>query len=149
MIDEVERTAMALNNTREFIKDTGHQPADEAHILALLQIPPTSDEVGEMEDEASIRRVNEIAHLLPTINTFAKLFATGTVAHEKAHLPEELLEQLPDGLLEKNVEALHIFGVQVVMGTIAQFVDRGFLAVVTPERTPAPAKRRRGLFRRG
>lgn len=149
-MDQTEMTALAVNNTREFIKDTGHEAPDEAHILALLQIPPISDEVAEMEDEASTRRLAAVQFLLPALNSYAKLFATGTVAHERAHLPEELLDQLPEGLLERNLETLHVFGVQLTMGVLAQFVDRGFLAVVPREsrEQPQPAKRRR-FFRRG
>jgi hypothetical protein len=148
-MDHVELTALAVNNTREFIKDTGHQAPDEAHILALLGIPPTSDEVSEMEDEASTRRLRRIDYLLHMITTYSNLFAKGTVAHERAHLPEEVLEHLPDGLLEKNVEALHLFGTQVAMAIISQFVDRGFLLVPETVEQPAPTKRRRGIFRRG
>lgn len=144
-MDATEFTALAVNNTREFIKDTGHQAPDENHILALLQIPPISDEVAEMENEASTRRMAEVEHLLPAMNSFSKLFATGSVLHEQAHLPEEVAEHLPEGIMQAQVDSLHVFGVQLLLGTLSQFVARGFLVLPTK---PEPVKRRR-LFRRG
>lgn len=138
-----ELLGTGINNTREFIMDS--QIDGDAHILDLLGITRISAEVAESEDRASTQRLMHIRHLVPMMRTFSGVLSSGTAAHSQAHLPEETLELLPDGYMESVAAQLHTYGFHLLLGTISQLVDRGFLAV--PEKQETPKKR--GLFRRG
>jgi hypothetical protein len=147
MIDQSELLGMAMNGTRSFIMDTQLPPADEHHVLALLGIPPMSDEVYEMEVEASSARLYEVAHLAEVISSYAKVLSNGMVVHEREHMDPDVVSQLPDEVFIAHAKSLHGFGLQLTLGVISQLVDKGILVV--PQNAPAEKPKRKRLFRRG
>lgn len=138
-----ETRANNINNIRQFIMDT--QVDHDPHILALLGVTPISDEVLETEDRASTERLLRIRHLLPAISSYANVLATGLTAHEQAHTPEEIQERLPEGVWDAHQRSLHTFGLNVLMGTLSQLVEKGLLQVPTRQEA---APKRKTLFRR-
>lgn len=85
---------------RKIIYDSGC--TDPEAVALVLGLSPISDEVAEMEEQASTERVSRIAALLPIIEAHASIaaqvaaasYATESLDLEDADLPDETLAAL-------------------------------------------------------
>jgi len=82
---------------RKIIYDSGC--SDPESVAALLGLSPISDEVAEMEEQASSERVSRIAALLPIIEAHANIAAQVAAASytsdaDDTDLPDEVMTAL-------------------------------------------------------
>lgn len=88
---------------REAVFDT--RIADPQTLTALLGMPPMSDDVAEMEDEASRIRVNDLQALYPVISLHADVMAD-TISKYLAKMDNDAVKDHP-ALIEDYENFLH------------------------------------------
>ena len=81
---------------RQIVYDTMLSPTEG--IADMMGLPPISDEVADMEEEAHETRLGNIAGLLPFIDAHAEIMAK--IATAAYTLDNDLPEEVPAGGLE-------------------------------------------------
>ena len=109
---------------REFILDS---QLDNPHEIAvILGCSKISEEVAEMEENASDNRVEVVAHLSPFILFFTKTLAEGLIESQRG---ESEQEDIPNEIWLNTKRMLEHTATSAVVGTIAQMVDLGLLQI--------------------
>ena len=109
---------------RGFLIDSQIQ---NAHELALiLGCSPLSDEVREMEDDESDKRVERISHLVPLLFAQAHALAESSVEYQKANISKDISE-LPSETWWESRKILEQIAMSALLGSVSQLVDMGFL----------------------
>jgi hypothetical protein len=98
-----------------------------AHELAvLLGCSPLSDELKEMEDEESDKRLDRISHLIPLLFAQAHSLAEGTIEYQKLNNLKEL-DSFSDDEQKEYRKALEQVAMSALIGSVSQLVDMGLL----------------------
>lgn len=111
---------------RQTIYDTMLEPAED--IADLLGLPPISDDVAEMEEDASQMRLENIASLLPFIDSHADLTARISVA---AYSLDDEDDSGPLGIpqdeMEKITALFKVIALSSAVSCVATLVNLGLL----------------------
>lgn len=101
----------------------------EAFALSVLSgTSMVSDEVAEMEQAASDRRIKRVEHLTPLIVAQTFAIAKSSMELEKTSISGDL-SQVPDEVWTRMVTHNHQMMLGAVLGSISQMVDLGLLTV--------------------
>ena len=111
---------------RGYILDS--QINDPHEISVLLGCSNISEELKEMEEKESDKRVDRIAYLVPIIHSHAHLIAEGSIAFQQQS-PAIKEHDIPAELWEKSQEMMEHVSMSALMGSISQLVDMGLLKV--------------------
>ena len=117
--------------TRGFILDSQIQNAHE--ISALLGCSLISDEVAEMEEQESDKRVERLGYLIPLLYAYAKTLADGTTTYQKENLPEELAG-LSSEIWVQSRKMMEEFAFNVLVGAVSQIIDMQLLEIPKDKR---------------
>lgn len=109
---------------RGFILDS---QLDEPHDIAVvLGCPKISEDVAEMEEEASEERVDRINYLSPFIVFFAKTLAEGLVESQKR---ETLDTEISAEVWSNTKRLIEHTAVSALLGSIPQLIDLGLIEI--------------------
>lgn len=109
---------------RAFILDSQiENPHELAVILGCSHI---SEEVAEMEEDASDERIERIEYLSPFILFFAKTLAEGLVESQRTEVPPE---EVPNDVWINTKRLIEHTATSALLGTITQMVDLGLLKI--------------------
>jgi hypothetical protein len=105
----------------------------------LMGLSPMSDDVAEHEEQDSDARVDKIDHLIPILFAFSTTMAQAAVAHQKAHVEDDLEDEdsifanLPPEIWDSSQTMFTTISMNTLVGAISQLVDMGFLTISTPK----------------
>lgn len=100
----------------------------EPHNLAeYIGCSPISNEVAEMEEEESDKRVDEIAMLTPLLYAFAHALAEASTEQNRISSPE--LKKLPDEVWTHSRKLVEQIGLATLLGSISQLHDMGLIDI--------------------
>jgi hypothetical protein len=109
---------------RGFLIDSQIQ---NAHDLAvILGCSPLSDELKEMEEDESDKRVDRISHLVPLLFAQAHALAESSIEYQKSNLTKEI-EDLPNETWWESRKVLEQVAMSALLGSVSQLVDMGLL----------------------
>lgn len=109
---------------RGFLIDSQIQ---NAHDLAvILGCSPLSDELKEMEEDESDKRVDRISHLVPLLFAQAHALAESSIEYQKSNLTKEI-ENLPNETWWESRKVLEQVAMSALLGSVSQLVDMGLL----------------------
>ena len=109
---------------RGFLIDSQIQ---NAHDLAvILGCSPLSDELKEMEEDESDKRVDRISHLVPLLFAQAHALAESSIEYQKSNLTKEI-EDLPSETWWESRKVLEQVAMSALLGSVSQLVDMGLL----------------------
>lgn len=111
---------------RGFILDSQVQNAHELSVI--LGCSAISDEVAEREEVESDKRVAKILHLMPLLYAHAHSLAEGTVEYQRMKT-EGKLKDIPEDLWHESRTMMTNLAVSVLVGSIAQLHDMGFIEI--------------------
>lgn len=103
---------------------------DPEAISQKLGLPPISEEVSEMEEEASTARLDKIAVLLPLIEAHADLSSRIAVAGYSSVVPIDLESEETQEMISSFFK---IISFSAVTSCIASLVDLGLVEVPVVE----------------
>jgi hypothetical protein len=117
--------------TRGFILDSQIQNAHEISIM--LGCSSISNEVAEMEEQQSEKRVEKLSYLVPLLYAYAKTLADGTTAYQKENLPEEL-QDISSEVWVQSRKMMEEFAFSVLIGAFSQIIDMDLLDIPKDKR---------------
>jgi len=109
---------------RAFLIDSQIQNAHE--LARILGCSPLSDELKEMEDDESDKRVDRISHLVPLLYAQAHALAESSVEYQKANMTKEIRD-LPNETWWESRKILEQIAMSALLGSVSQLVDMGLL----------------------
>jgi hypothetical protein len=109
---------------RGFLIDSQIQNAHE--LAVILGCSPLSDEVKEMEEDESDKRVDRISHLVPLLFAQAHALAESSIEYQKSNLTKEI-ENLPNETWWESRKVLEQVAMSALLGSVSQLVDMGLL----------------------
>jgi hypothetical protein len=109
---------------RGFLIDSQIQNAHELSVI--LGCSPLSDELKEMEENESDKRVERISHLVPLLFAQAHALAESSIEYQKTHLDKSVPE-LPNETWWESRKILEQVAMSALLGSVSQLVDMGFL----------------------
>ena len=112
------------SRVRGFILDS--QIDDPHEIAVVLGCPKISEDVAEMEEEASENRVEQIAHLSPFIIFFAKTIAEGLVETQRI---EDTQNEIPKEVWLNTKRLVEHTAVSALMGALPQLIELRLLEI--------------------
>lgn len=117
--------------TRGFILDSQIQNAHEISVLLGCSI--ISDDVAEMEEQESDKRVSRLGYLVPLLYAYAKTLADGTTNYQANNLPEELQGISPE-IWQQSRKMMEEFAFSVLVGAFSQIIDMELLDIPKDKR---------------
>jgi len=129
--------SLISSRIRGFILDS--QAPSAHHMSILMGLSPMSDDVAEHEEQDSDARVDKIDHLIPILFAFSTTMAQAAVAHQKAHVEDDLEDEdsifanLPPEIWDSSQTMFTTISMNTLVGAISQLVDMGFLTISTPK----------------
>jgi DnaJ-domain-containing protein 1 len=109
---------------RGFLIDSQIQNAHE--LAVILGCSPLSEELREMEEDESDKRVDRISHLVPLLFAQAHALAESSIEYQKSNITKEI-----DGLTSEtwweSRKILEQVAMSALIGSVSQLVDMGFL----------------------
>jgi len=109
---------------RGFLIDSQIQ---NAHDLAvILGCSPLSDELKEMEEDDSDKRVDRISHLVPLLFAQAHALSESSIEYHKSNITKEI-EDLPNETWWESRKVLEQVAMSALLGSVSQLVDMGLL----------------------
>jgi hypothetical protein len=109
---------------RGFLIDSQIQNAHE--LAVILGCSPLSDELREMEEDESDKRVDRISHLVPLLFAQAHALAESSIEYQKSHLTKDI-EGLTSETWWESRKILEQVAMSALLGSVSQLVDMGFL----------------------
>jgi hypothetical protein len=109
---------------RAFLIDSQIQNAHE--LARILGCSPLSDELKEMEDDESDKRVDRISHLVPLLYAQAHALAESSVEYQKANITKDIGD-LPSETWWESRKILEQIAMSALLGSVSQLVDMGLL----------------------
>jgi len=109
---------------RGFLIDSQIQNAHE--LAVILGCSPLSDELKEMEEDESDKRVDRISHLVPLLFAQAHALAESSIEYQKSNLTKEI-EDLPNETWWESRKVLEQVAMSALLGSVSQLVDMGLL----------------------
>lgn len=98
------------------------------HDLAeYIGCSPISNEVAEMEEGESDKRVDEIALLTPLLYAFAHALAEASTEQNRTSSPE--LKSLPDEVWTHSRKLVEQIGLSTLIGSLSQLHDMGLIQI--------------------
>lgn len=111
---------------RGFLIDSQVQNGYEMSLL--LGCTPLSEELLDMENEESDKRLDKIAHLIPLLFAQSHALAEGTVEYQKLNNKEDLFEVSEEDH-NKYRKMLEQITMSALVGAVSQLVDMGLLKI--------------------
>jgi len=109
---------------RGFILDS---QIDNPHELALaLGCSKISEDVAEMEEDASDERIDKISYLAPLLIFFAKTIAEGLIESQRKDTP---VDEIPPEIWANTKRLIEHTAISAMTGSVTQLVDLGLLEV--------------------
>jgi len=109
---------------RGFLIDSQIQNAHE--LAVILGCSPLSEELREMEEDESDKRVERISHLVPLLFAQSHALAESSVEYQKSNINKEV-----DGLTNEtwweSRKLLEQVAMSALLGSVSQLVDMGLL----------------------
>jgi hypothetical protein len=109
---------------RGFLIDSQIQNAHE--LAVILGCSPLSEELREMEEDESDKRVDRISHLVPLLFAQAHALAESSIEYQKSNITKDI-----DGLSSEtwweSRKILEQVAMSALLGSVSQLVDMGFL----------------------
>lgn len=121
-----ELTTEVMSRIRGLYLDAQFKDAFALSVLSGTSM--ISDEVAEMEQAESDRRVKRIEHLTPLIVAQTFAIAKSNVELDKTGISGDL-SQVPDEVWSKMIVHNHQMMLGAVLGSISQMVDLNLLTV--------------------
>jgi len=112
------------NRVRGFLLDSQFPEAYELSVLMGCSV--VSDEVAAHEEEDSEDRVERVASLIPLLYAYSHTISEGAVEYQRKNLDENF-KGFPDDLWIAARRILEQVTMSVLLGSISQLVDMGFL----------------------
>jgi hypothetical protein len=111
---------------RGFILDSQIQNGHELSVI--LGCSEISDEVAEMEEDESDKRLARIDYLIPLLYAYSHSLAEGAVEYQRENASAEVKE-LPEELWRESRRMMEQVTMSALMGGISQIVDMGLLEI--------------------
>jgi hypothetical protein len=109
---------------RGFLIDSQIQNSHE--LAVILGCSPLSEELREMEEDESDKRVDRISHLVPLLFAQAHALAESSIEYQKSSINKEV-----DGLTSEtwweSRKILEQVAMSALLGSVSQLVDMGLL----------------------
>jgi hypothetical protein len=109
---------------RGFLIDSQIQNSHE--LAVILGCSPLSEELREMEEDESDKRVDRISHLVPLLFAQAHALAESSIEYQKSNINKEI-----DGLTSEtwweSRKILEQVAMSALLGSVSQLVDMGLL----------------------
>jgi hypothetical protein len=109
---------------RGFLIDSQIQNAHE--LAVILGCSPLSEELREMEEDESDKRVERIAHLVPLLFAQSHALAESSIEYQKSNMSKDAPE-LPSETWWESRKILEQVAMSALLGSVSQLVDMGFL----------------------
>jgi hypothetical protein len=110
---------------RGFIYDS--QMAEAHAMSVLLGCAALSDDVSDMEDEASQERVQRVGFLLPLMYAHAHSLAEAATEYQRTTMAGA--KEIPDEVWQFSRRMVEQVAFSTVIGSVSQLVDMGLLEV--------------------
>jgi hypothetical protein len=111
---------------RGFILDSQIQNGHELSVI--LGCSEISDEVAEMEEDESDKRLARIDYLIPLLYAYSHSLAEGAVEYQRENASAEV-KDLPEELWRESRRMMEQVTMSALMGGISQIVDMGLLEI--------------------
>jgi hypothetical protein len=121
-----ELTTEVMTRIRGLYLDAQFKDAFALSVLSGTSM--VSDEVAEMEQAASDRRLRRVEHLTPLIVAQTFAIAKSNMELEKTNISGDI-NQVPDEVWTRMVTHNHQMMLGAVLGSISQMVDLQLLSV--------------------
>jgi len=109
---------------RGFLIDSQIQNAHE--LAVILGCSPLSEELKEMEEDESDKRVDRISHLVPLLFAQAHALAESSIEYQKSNINKEI-EGLTSETWWESRKILEQVAMSALLGSVSQLVDMGLL----------------------
>jgi len=109
---------------RQVIYDTMLTPAED--IANYMGLPPISEEVSEMEEQASQDRISKFAILLPFIDSHADI--VGRIA-SSAYVLEDKEEPIAEQDVEQLTALFRTVALSAALSTVSTLITMGMIEV--------------------
>jgi hypothetical protein len=108
---------------RQIIYDSMLTPPEG--IASLMELPPISEEVSDMEHQASEDRIEKIQTLLPFIDAHADIAARISAAAYRLEEPES--EKMEEEELDQMLSLFRIVSLASAVSCVSTLVSLGFI----------------------
>ena len=115
------------NRIRGFLFDAAIE--DPVELAATVGLSEISDEIIEMEEQQSARRVAKLVGLVPIMYICSHIFSESLVTYQAAQIPEEIMEQLPEEAFALSASYIEKVSFSSMMGMLSQLVDMGLITI--------------------
>lgn len=116
---------------RGFIMDSQIQNGHELSVILGCSV--ISDELQEMEEQESDKRLDKISYLVPLLYAYAHTLAEGAVEYQRSNVSEEL-KGIPDEIWWESRKMMEQVSLSVLMGSISQLIDMDLLQIPKGQR---------------
>jgi hypothetical protein len=123
------KTIEILSHIREFLYDSQFKEADA--LAVILGAPIISEELMDKEFEQSDLRIEEIAHLIPIVHSYAHLLAGAMVTLEKKASETEN-DDHPEEFWEMMRTLLEQISMSLTIGVVSQLNQLDLIKVKAP-----------------
>jgi hypothetical protein len=111
----------------EYVTSEGVEYPDAVYLVTLA-LRLDDDEVAEMEEDESDKRLARIDYLIPLLYAYSHSLAEGAVEYQRENASAEV-KDLPEELWRESRRMMEQVTMSALMGGISQIVDMGLLEI--------------------